>query len=67
MKLILNGDAFELTADPPTVTGLIDQLGLTGRPVAVELNEELVRKRNHEATVLSEGDKLEVVTLVGGG
>ena len=35
--------------------------------VAVELNLEVVPRAQHGATVLREGDKLEVVTLVGGG
>jgi thiamine biosynthesis protein ThiS len=35
--------------------------------VAVEVNRELVPRRNFEATQLQEGDHVEIVTLVGGG
>jgi sulfur carrier protein len=43
------------------------ELGLTGKPVAVERNREVVPRALHESTVLSPGDRLEVVTFVGGG
>jgi sulfur carrier protein len=35
--------------------------------VAVELNLEVVPRAQHSSTALREGDRLEVVTLVGGG
>lgn len=67
MKLTVNGDAYELDNAQPTVAALVADLGLGGKPVAVELNRELIPKRNHDHTPLNEGDSLEVVTLVGGG
>jgi thiamine biosynthesis protein ThiS len=33
----------------------------------VELNGEVIRRADHPATPLKEGDRLEVVRLVGGG
>ena len=50
-----------------TVATLIHELGLTGRPVAVERNREVVPRALHASTVLATGDRLEVVTFVGGG
>ena len=67
MKLHVNGKDEELPQESPTVVDLLAKLGLTGRPVAVELNKELVRKRDHATTTLSQSDRVEVVTLVGGG
>ncbi|MEX0742401.1 MAG: sulfur carrier protein ThiS [Phycisphaeraceae bacterium] len=67
MKLTVNGDNYQLDRPQPSVADLVEALGLTGRPVAVELNRELIPKRDHGETSLSEGDTLEVVTLVGGG
>jgi thiamine biosynthesis protein ThiS len=67
MKLLVNGKDQELPQESPTVVDLLAKLGLTGRPVAVELNKELIRKREHATTVLRESDQIEVVTLVGGG
>ena len=66
MKVNVNDQEVEL---PPgsTVSELLDQLGLGGRRVAVERNLELVPRARHAETVLAAGDRLEVVTLVGGG
>jgi sulfur carrier protein len=50
-----------------SVAGLIGELGLSGKPVAVERNREVVPRALHGATLLAAGDHLEVVTFVGGG
>ncbi|MGE0548771.1 MAG: sulfur carrier protein ThiS [Kofleriaceae bacterium] len=50
-----------------TVRGLIAELGLDGRPVAVERNRQVVPRADHATTELADGDRLEVVTFVGGG
>jgi sulfur carrier protein len=49
------------------VAGLLDELRLTGKPVAVEVNLELVPRQQHGQRQLADGDRLEIVTLVGGG
>lgn len=46
---------------------LIKRLGLDGSPCAAEVNEMLVPKREHGSHVLQDGDRVELVTLVGGG
>lgn len=50
-----------------SIAGLIGELGLSGRPVAVERNREVVPRALHASTLLAAGDRLEVVTFVGGG
>jgi sulfur carrier protein len=50
-----------------TVAGLIAELGLGDRRVAVERNREVIPRAQHASTVLTAGDRLEVVTFVGGG
>jgi sulfur carrier protein len=50
-----------------TVSGLIAELGLADRRVAVERNREVVPRAQHPSTVLAADDRLEVVTFVGGG
>ncbi|MCC6492112.1 MAG: sulfur carrier protein ThiS [Pirellulales bacterium] len=50
-----------------TVASLLEALGLDPRQLAVERNLELVPRGDHAATRLAAGDRLEVVTLVGGG
>lgn len=51
---------------PPSVAGALAALGLRG-PVAVEVNGALVRRAEHARTEVAPGDRLEVVTFVGGG
>ena len=50
-----------------SVADLIGELGLAGKPVAVERNREVVPRALHASTLLAAGDRLEVVTFVGGG
>jgi sulfur carrier protein len=50
-----------------TVASLLQTLELDPRTLAVERNLELVPRAQHAATPLAPGDRLEVVTLVGGG
>lgn len=66
MTISVNGDAREVPAGS-TLADLLRELGLAGRPVAVERNLEIVPRSAHGATVLAEGDRIEVVTMVGGG
>ena len=65
MKLIINGQDKEVAAQ--TVAQLLERLEMADRPVGVEVNRQLVPKRDHARTRLSDGDTVELVTLVGGG
>ena len=66
MQIIVNDEPYDVPAGC-TVAALLEQLGQTGRPVAVEVNLQLVPRQRHAEHVLSEQDRLEIVTLVGGG
>ena len=46
---------------------LVRELGLEKNPIAIELNLRVVPRDRHGETRLAEGDRLEIVTLVGGG
>lgn len=65
MKLQINGQEKEISAS--TVADLVDQLGLKGDRVAIELNRDIVPRAKWAETPLHEGDKLEMVHFVGGG
>lgn len=66
MKLILNGAEREAPA-LATVAELSAWLGLPSFGAAIELNGAVIRKADHATTPLREGDRLEIVRLVGGG
>lgn len=66
MTIDLNGQSRVLDAGT-TVAALLKRLDLEGKPVAVERNGETVPKASHGTTKLSEGDRIEIVTMVGGG
>ena len=66
MQITVNGDAREVPAGL-TVRGLVEHLGLTDGPVAVERNREVVPRAEHPNTELQPGDVLEIVHFVGGG
>jgi sulfur carrier protein len=66
MHLIVNGEARELP-DVRTVADVVRALGLERAPCAVEVNRALVPKSKHASAEVQAGDRLEVVTLVGGG
>ena len=50
-----------------TAADLVEQLGLGGRRIAVEINEQIVPKSQLAATPLAAGDQIEVVHAIGGG
>lgn len=66
MNIQVNGQGREIAAGS-TVANLLGELGVTQPHVAVEVNLEVVPRAEHRDTVLSDGDHVEVVTLVGGG
>ena len=66
VQIQVNGEAHDVD-DRATVEQLLASLGLSVRHVAVELNLKIVPRGQHAETILSPGDALEVVTLVGGG
>ena len=66
MILTINGESRDFP-DGLTLAALVAQLGMKQDRVAVELNLEIVPRGNWEATVLKDGDKLEIVHFVGGG
>jgi sulfur carrier protein len=66
MQIVVNGDACDVPAGA-TVASVLQQLQLAARPVAVELNLEIVSRPEYPSRRLQTGDRVEIVTLVGGG
>ncbi|CAO1669650.1 sulfur carrier protein ThiS [Halomonas sp. NYA30] len=66
IQIRLNGEPHTL-ATGLTAADLVEQLGLSGRRIAVEINEEIVPRSQHADTHLADGDHVEVVHAIGGG
>ncbi len=66
VQIQVNGDDQQVP-DDFTVAGLLAQLGLQPKYLAVERNLILIPREEHASCTLQEGDRLEIVTLVGGG
>ena len=66
LNITINGEPRQF-ASALTVAGLIDQLGYSGKRIAIERNGEIVPKSRHASTPLVSGDRLEIVVAVGGG
>jgi len=66
MTITLNGQLHPMNS-ATTVEGLLGELKLRPVRVAVEVNEELVPRKTFHEALLHDGDRVEVVTFVGGG
>lgn len=66
IRVFVNGSTQKFE-HPVAVLALLERLDLAGRKVAVERNGEIVPRGAHGATLLADGDRLEIVVAVGGG
>jgi sulfur carrier protein len=66
MRVHVNGEDREVP-DGVTVRGLVELLGLTEGPVAVEVNRAVVPRAQHVERRIADGDEIEIVHFVGGG
>jgi sulfur carrier protein len=66
MEVTVNGTRRDVP-DGLTVRGLVEHLGLTEGPVAVEVNRAIVPRARHAEHRVEGGDVIEIVHFVGGG
>ena len=66
IAIIVNGEGQKYHA-PLSVLDLLERMALRGKKIAVERNGEIVPRASHGATLLADGDRLEIVAAVGGG
>ena len=66
MKIKINGDEKEIVGGL-SIVGLLEQLQIRPARVVVEHNRHIIARDAYGATLLAEGDALEVVHFVGGG
>jgi sulfur carrier protein len=66
ITVYVNGAARQLTHNC-SIAAMIEELGYTGRRIALECNGDIVPRSQYAERVLNDGDKLEIVVAVGGG
>ena len=66
MRVTVNDQPRDLP-DGATLAALLDALALSGQRVAFEVNGTIVPRSQRDAHPLRDGDRVEVVTAIGGG
>lgn len=66
ITVYVNGASRQL-AESCNIAALIEELGYTGKRIALEKNGEIVPRSLYAERTLNDGDKLEIVVAVGGG
>ena len=64
--IVVNGSPRPVPA-AGTLTAVLEEAGLAGRPVAVEVDGEIVPRGRFHERLLAGGERIEIVTFVGGG
>jgi sulfur carrier protein len=66
INVLINGQP-RAFAPPASIADVLEELEISLRGVAVELNLQVVPRARHLEQLLADGDRLEIVSLVGGG
>jgi thiamine biosynthesis protein ThiS len=66
MKIVLNSKETEI-AGGTSVQGLMASMKVKLEAAAVEMNGEIVTRDRHADTVLRDGDRIEIIKIIGGG
>ena len=66
MKVFINGETREISKQL-SLNELLKELSLPDQRIAIELNREVVRRRDWENIQIKDADKIEIVHFVGGG
>jgi len=66
MRVSINGEAKEIPNEV-NLSELLKNLSLPSERIAIELNKEVVRKRDWENVKVADADKIEIIHFVGGG
>ncbi|MCM3706356.1 MULTISPECIES: sulfur carrier protein ThiS [Cytobacillus] len=67
MNIVINGNAVELPKLVHSVSLLLQHFQLEKKVVIVEINQHILDKSVYAETILSDGDRIEIVHFVGGG
>ena len=69
MKISVNGkeEKIELENEKALLSSILEFLGYKQNTVVVEVNNLIINSKKWDSEILKEGDKLEIVSIVGGG
>lgn len=66
MQIIVNGKKYKIKENQ-NILMLLKKLGFKMSKVAVEINQDLIPRETYKSVTLKKGDKVEIVTFLGGG
>ena len=66
MQVLINGESQHFDTEM-SILALLEQSGLNGKRIAVEVNETIIPKSQHAETIVQNGDKIEIIHAIGGG
>ena len=67
MRVQINGEQREFPQPSLCLEELIEQLSLAPQRIAIEVNQQIIRRSDWATTKLNDGDRIEIVHFVGGG
>tara|TARA_Y100000996_G_scaffold369441_1_gene316410 strand:- start:563 stop:763 length:201 start_codon:yes stop_codon:yes gene_type:complete len=66
MNIFLNNEP-ETLSDGSTVKKLLENKNIKNTYYAVEINRKIIPKSDHETYLIKDGDRVEIITAIGGG
>ena len=69
MKIKVNGKEKDIKPDNEKVmlSSVLESLGYKPNSIVVEINDLIINSKKWDEKILKDGDKLEIVSIVGGG
>lgn len=67
MQLLINGHTLTVPAEVQNIAELLAHLQLNAELAIVELNAIILQAEARDSTILTDGDRIEIVQFVGGG
>jgi len=66
IQIQLNGDDYPFVQDG-SLTDLLESLDLTGKRIAIEVNQTIIPRSQHADYIIQKNDRIEIIHAVGGG
>jgi len=66
IKVTVNGESMQLYS-PDNLNELLKTLRMENSRIAIELNRQIIPHSQYAMTAIREGDRIEIITAIGGG